>query len=328
MFQLACSTKARVRQVDFELPPVSAGSSPSSGKLPFSLIGGQDGWGIFVSQVDPRFLGTMGSFSCLSNCSSVACSHQSPASFSSSTLASSRSHLRRADQLLAVNGRSVEHLTPHEVIQLIQSSRSLTGTGTTTALIGSDQLGSSGSVGGTQGTVNSSNSTAMCPIRLLVVFNPVQYHQLVNTLDYSLSNKFDQTVILQSNHVGDAGRDGPRKMTLPNSSSIADGLSSDQLQAVAAACHRARGQGHPSQRQPSQDRRHVDGAQATQSAMSPSGTIRPDNTTRPRSAQTSPTRSNSGSKSRSRERTGTVIGRSGTIVGTTEVVMVGAYEVG
>ncbi|KAA0192296.1 PDZ domain-containing guanine nucleotide exchange factor I isoform 2 protein [Fasciolopsis buskii] len=183
LFQLACSTKARVRQVEFDLPPVSASSSPASTKLPFTLIGGQDGWGIFINQVDSRFLTLLGSNGYLSS-SSIPCNNQSQLSLISGSLSSmnisSRSHLRRADQLLTVNGRSVEHMSPHEVIQLIQSSRVVSGatTATTDSSVSTDEQGSavniSSGAGSSLASVDGSSTAGACTIRLLVVFNPVR----------------------------------------------------------------------------------------------------------------------------------------------------------
>lgn len=50
LFQLACSTKARPRQVDLELPVRSEESHPAV-PLPFTLVSASDGGGIFVSHV-------------------------------------------------------------------------------------------------------------------------------------------------------------------------------------------------------------------------------------------------------------------------------------
>lgn len=93
---------------------------------------------------------------------------------------SSRSHLRRADQLLTVNGRSVEHMSPHEVIQLIQSSRVVSGatTATTDSSVSTDEQGSavniSSGAGSSLASVDGSSTAGACTIRLLVVFNPVR----------------------------------------------------------------------------------------------------------------------------------------------------------
>ncbi|TPP63375.1 Rap guanine nucleotide exchange factor 2 [Fasciola gigantica] len=318
LFQLACSTKARVRHVEFDLPPVCAGSSPTLTKLPFTLIGGQDGWGIFINQVDPRFLVSIGSVSYPSN-GSASCIHQSQTSLTSiaslSVNPSSRSHLRRADQLLTVNGRSVEHMTPHEVIQLIQSGRALSNSTTTTpnSSTTTDQYGSAVTgVSGEAGCTAVNSSATTCTIHLLVVFNPVQYHQLISTLDYSLSMESDQGTSSQTTHP-----DGPRKITLPKSSSISAGLGSGHAlnaSPVPTAYQRGRVPGNLPRRLPSQDR----GSSVVSIHPTLSGTpgsIRPD-PTRPRSAQNSPTRSTDTgpSKACSRERPGAFpIGRSGTI---------------
>ncbi|KAF8571645.1 hypothetical protein P879_04378 [Paragonimus westermani] len=180
LFQLACSTKARARQIDLDLPiqhtrstvspphsPHQVNSSQPTVYMPFTLIGGQDGFGIFVDRVDSQFASTLVTNSWNSSGKSGA----TPSINSSSFGAIARPQLHRADQLLAVNGRSVEHLSPCEVVQFIQSLGSATATDLPSSLTSSETTATSPPV-----------SNSLCTVRLLLIYNPVQYYQLLNTM--------------------------------------------------------------------------------------------------------------------------------------------------
>ncbi|TGZ60497.1 hypothetical protein CRM22_008499 [Opisthorchis felineus] len=181
LFQLACSTKARPRQIELELPlrPVSSSHSNSSPThlvhIPFTLLGGQDGFGIFVDQVDPQFA------TALETNSWNPSGTSSPQTVYPTT--PSRPQIRRADQLLAVNGRSVKHYRPVDVVRLIHAL----GSAAAADFPGVD-------------IVDTSNP--VFTLRLLFVYNPLQYHQLVNTLD---SRFLDGLHLSDQNHSGLTG---------------------------------------------------------------------------------------------------------------------------
>ncbi|CAH8603049.1 unnamed protein product [Heterobilharzia americana] len=152
LFRLACSTKARPRHVEIIIPlkvsrNFNAENKPSRGEqhsssnhnisslidLPFTMIGGEDGFGVFIHQVyglvpnssseAPFDVDTNQKYTNSTSLSSSASSCDSgyPCSYILPNFSSAHNQIRRADQLLAVNGRSVEHLKPSDVIQLIHS---------------------------------------------------------------------------------------------------------------------------------------------------------------------------------------------------------------
>ncbi|KAF7259923.1 hypothetical protein EG68_02574 [Paragonimus skrjabini miyazakii] len=180
LFQLACSTKARARQIDLDLPiqyprstvspphsPHQVNSSQPTVYMPFTLIGGQDGFGIFVDRIDNQFASALAATSWNTSGKSSATSSTNSSSFG----VMARPQLHRADQLLAVNGRSVEHLSPCEVVQFIQSLGSAAATDLPSSLTSSETIATS-----------QTASNSFCTVRLLLIYNPVQYYQLLNTL--------------------------------------------------------------------------------------------------------------------------------------------------
>ncbi|CAL8075307.1 unnamed protein product [Calicophoron daubneyi] len=206
LFQLACSTKARPRQIDLELvvkqvsspsKPLPSSVSHSNGsvhsvQLPFTFFGGQDGFGIFVHQVDPRFASALETNSWNPSGRSGDPS-PTPSSNIPGIPIQRRPQIRRGDQLLAVNSRSVEHLSPSELIHLIDALSSAASTD----LSGSVGSNSSASAPSSElSTHPKPSTTATCHIRFTLVYNPVQYHQLVNSLRTKTSD--------QANSVGTA----------------------------------------------------------------------------------------------------------------------------
>ncbi|KAF6778474.1 hypothetical protein AHF37_01868, partial [Paragonimus kellicotti] len=200
LFQLACSTKARARQIDLDLPiqhprstvspphsPHQVNSSQPTVYMPFTLIGGQDGFGIFVDRIDSQFASALAATSWNSSGKSgvTSCTN------SSSLGVMARPQLHRADQLLAVNGRSVEHLSPCEVVQFIQSLGSATATDLPSSLTSSETIATS-----------QLSSNSFCTVRLLLIYNPVQYYQLLNTLGSYTST---DSGISHTNSIGGGG---------------------------------------------------------------------------------------------------------------------------
>ncbi|CAH8574133.1 unnamed protein product [Heterobilharzia americana] len=303
LFRLACSTKARPRHVEIIIPlkvsrNFNAENKPSRGEqhsssnhnisslidLPFTMIGGEDGFGVFIHQVyglvpnssseAPFDVDTNQKYTNSTSLSSSASSCDSgyPCSYILPNFSSAHNQIRRADQLLAVNGRSVEHLKPSDVIQLIHSvinaccSLDSISTSNTSNTINDSSIGSSPSssshtstnvMNTTMTTVDNSKASSCSSVgatfnlRLLVIFNPVQYYQVVNSLNtISTTNTLENFQTMDDfktqirkcsplpnvtnspiNHNGD-GICKPKKHSLPMSISIPNDLviSADNLQ--------------------------------------------------------------------------------------------------
>ncbi|KAH8858330.1 Rap guanine nucleotide exchange factor 2 [Schistosoma japonicum] len=110
--------------------------------------------------------------------------------------------IRRADQLISINGRSVEHLKLSEVIQLIHSMINAccsldnkTGSNSKLIITGTNSSASpsvacnSADIANTNVLNLSKSSTSSSVydvtfnLRLIVIFNPVQYYQVINSLN-------------------------------------------------------------------------------------------------------------------------------------------------
>ncbi|CAH8576550.1 unnamed protein product [Schistosoma intercalatum] len=246
LFRLACSTKARPRQVELIIPLKNSCHSNRGNKsfgvddgtvflssngqhldnncntinslidLPFTMIGGEDGFGVFIHQVYSLVSNNNSEASCdeqtnqkyLTNPSSLSLSSPCDSSYppSSTTcvlpnFSFVHNQIRRADQLLSVNGRSVEHLKPSDVIQLINSminaccpvdiktkSNTKLVSGTSGSLSPSTTHYSTGIDNDTmldhsKSSTLSSVISVTFNLRLLVIFNPVQYYQAINSLN-------------------------------------------------------------------------------------------------------------------------------------------------
>uniref|UniRef100_A0A5K4FE73 Rap guanine nucleotide exchange factor 2 n=1 Tax=Schistosoma mansoni TaxID=6183 RepID=A0A5K4FE73_SCHMA len=264
LFRLACSTKARPRQVELIIPLKSSchlhpdnksfgvddgtGFLSSNGQhlnnnydtinslidLPFTMIGGEDGFGVFIHQVytlvsnnnsetsydehtNQKYLTNPSSLSLSSPCDSSY-----PPSSATRVLPNFsfvHDQIRRADQLLAVNGRSVEHLKPSDVIQLIHSminaccpmnikTRSNTKlvSGASGSLSPSTAHYSTGidnetMMGHSKSSTLSSVISVTFNLRLLVIFNPVQYYQAIDSLNTTHTAQTSMTPINKTTNV-------------------------------------------------------------------------------------------------------------------------------
>ncbi|CAI2731318.1 unnamed protein product [Schistosoma spindalis] len=247
LFRLACSTKARPRQVELTIPLKNSCHSNLDNKsfgvddgtgflspnvqhlnnncntinslidLPFTMIGGEDGFGVFIHQVCSSVSNNNSETSYdehtnqkyLTNPSSLSLSSPCDSSYPPSSTACVlpnfsfvHNQIRRADQLLSVNGRSVEHLKPSDVIQLIHSMinaccptdiKTTSNTKLVSGTSGSLSPTAHYSTGIDNGTMvdhpKSSTLSSVISVtfnlRLLVIFNPVQYYQAINSLNTS-----------------------------------------------------------------------------------------------------------------------------------------------
>ncbi|CAH8642835.1 unnamed protein product [Dicrocoelium dendriticum] len=207
LFQLACSTKARPREVVLDLPlhqssRTTSAHSATAVIIPFSLIGGQHGVGIFVDHVDSKFASALETNAwnpAGKPTSPSICSSSYPSSSSSSAVSSSssmsglsgRQQIRRADQLLSINGNSVDGLSPSEVIQLIHSFGCVAAADCSSSFSFSSSSYSSASD-------DAWMPVPVCTLRLVLVYNPVQYHQLIRTLESQTSSS--PSVVRCQNH--------------------------------------------------------------------------------------------------------------------------------
>nr|CAH8860075.1 unnamed protein product [Trichobilharzia regenti] len=262
LFRLACSTKARPRHVELVIPlknvrqNIHSENKSLGGEqhvntshnnnnnnnnnnhlidLPFTMIGGEDGFGVFIHQVhslihnnnnyyysevtlSPDSMANQKScpttVSLSSSSTSSSCDSGYPSSYCLPSVLSIYNQIRRADQLLAVNGRSVEHLKPIDVVQIINSminaccplDNIITQLNTshhdgivnsTSSLSSSSHI--SPDFDHCKATISSSSSSgnATFNLRLLVVFNPVQYYQVINSMNSNNNNNNPLNNILE-----------------------------------------------------------------------------------------------------------------------------------
>ncbi|VDQ06623.1 unnamed protein product [Trichobilharzia regenti] len=149
-----------------------------------------------------------------SSSTSSSCDSGYPSSYCLPSVLSIYNQIRRADQLLAVNGRSVEHLKPIDVVQIINSminaccplDNIITQLNTshhdgivnsTSSLSSSSHI--SPDFDHCKATISSSSSSgnATFNLRLLVVFNPVQYYQVINSMNSNNNNNNPLNNILE-----------------------------------------------------------------------------------------------------------------------------------
>ncbi|TNN15254.1 Rap guanine nucleotide exchange factor 2 isoform 2, partial [Schistosoma japonicum] len=284
LFRLACSTKARPRQVELAIPLKNSrdlnnsdnkslgGSGGGSGEqhsnnnciainspidLPFTIIGGEDGFGVFVHQVynvtpcnnsDTETCDAIMNQKYLTNpsLSSSLCDSGYPSSPSASSSACvhpyyssvHNNQIRRADQLISINGRSVEHLKLSEVIQLIHSMINAccsldnkTGSNSKLIITGTNSSASpsvacnSADIANTNVLNLSKSSTSSSVydvtfnLRLIVIFNPVQYYQVINSLNTTPTPLTSVKLISKTNsyHTTDDMKSQVKKSSAPSS---------------------------------------------------------------------------------------------------------------
>ncbi|CAH8531984.1 unnamed protein product [Schistosoma turkestanicum] len=284
LFRLACSTKARPREVELIIPlktvrhlnsdnntkqivddSAALSTSSTGGQqqhlnnsvidplLPFTMIGGEDGFGLFIHEVHNLVANnnsvttavtydglTTTNQKCLTNnnnnntssssslilssSSSLSCDSGYPSSSTTTTTPTCTlpnyslvpNQIRRADQLLSVNGRSVEHFKPIDVIQLIHSminaccsldnnkktglnhkQLTVTGRSLSPTIVHNNTTTIDNSTGGDH-SKSSTMTGVTFNLRLLVIFNPVQYYQVLNSMNNTNTNNTTTPILLSN----------------------------------------------------------------------------------------------------------------------------------